>query len=191
MHLHPPRISLARRWQAHAQLLLVLILYGCDKPAGVGTVQGWKPVYASTAEYRTIRSMPPRSIQYAGKIAYAANRIFMVERGQGVHVVSYAIPASPVKERFIEVPGCYELTWRNGYLIANNGPDLVTIDISLPGSVAVVSRLPGVFRSIQETVSVPPDAAAGDYFECPDPVRGVILRWEKTALTDPSCQRVP
>lgn len=172
-------------------LLSMAWLAGCDKPAGVGAVQGWKPVYATAAAYRAVRSMPARSVQSAGKIAYAGNRIFMVERGQGVHIVNYAVPASPVKERFIDIPGCYEVTWRNGYLIANNGPDLITVDISLPGSVTVVSRLPDVFRSIQETVAVPPDAVAGEYFECPDPARGVILRWEKTALTDPACQRVP
>lgn len=172
-------------------LLSMAWLAGCDKPAGVGTVQGWKPVYATAAEYRAVRSMPSRPILSAGKIAYAGSRIYMVERGQGIHIVSYAIPASPVKERFIEIPGCYEVTWRNGYLIANNGPDLVTLDVSQPAAATVVSRLPGIFKSIQETGSVPPDAVSGDYFECPDPAGGLILRWVRTSLKDPACQRVP
>jgi len=171
-------------------LLLLVAVAGCDKPVGVGTVEGWKPVYATTAEYRSIRSLPSRPIVNAGKIAYAGGRLFMVERGQGIHVVSYADPANPVKERFIEVPGCYEVTWQRGYLVANNGPDLVTVDISLPGTATVVSRLENIFRSIQETTTVPPDALPGQYFECPDPARGTILRWERATLQDPACQRI-
>ena len=170
--------------------LLLTALAGCDKPAGVGPVEGWRPVYATTAEYRSIRSTPPRPILSAGKIAYAAGRVFMVERGAGIHVVSYASPANPVKERFLEIPGCYEVSWQRGYLVANNGADLVTIDISLPSTATVVSRLENVFRSIQEAASVPPDAVNGDYFECPDPTRGIILRWEKASLQDPACQRI-
>lgn len=171
-------------------ILLLTSLAGCDKPAGVGTVEGWKPVYATTAEYRSIRSTTPRPILAAGKIAYAAGRVFMVERGAGIHVVSYADPANPVKEGFLEIPGCQEVTWQRGYLVANNGPDLVTLDISQPSTATVVSRLENVFRSIQEAATVPPDAASGAYFECPDPARGIILRWEKATLQDPACQRI-
>jgi hypothetical protein len=105
--------------------------------------------------------------------------------------VQYTDPASPKKERFLEIPGCYEVSYKGGYLIVNNGSDLVSLDISQPGTVRVASRLAKVFRSIQEAGNIPPDAVAGEYFECPDFSRGVILRWEKATLREPACRTLP
>jgi hypothetical protein len=174
-----------------ATILLGIILFSCGKKGSTGEVTGWRPVYASDAEYKMIRSLPPQPIVNAGKIAYAAGRLFMVEKNKGVHIVQYTDPASPKKERFLEIPGCYEVSYKGGYLIVNNGSDLVSLDISQPGTVMVASRLPKVFRSIQEAGNIPPDAVAGEYFECPDFSRGVILRWEKATLREPACKTLP
>lgn len=174
-----------------ATILLGIILFSCGKKGSTGEVTGWRPVYASDAEYKMIRSLPPQPIVNAGKIAYAAGRLFMVEKNKGVHIVQYTDPASPKKERFLEIPGCYEVSYKGGYLIVNNGSDLVSLDISQPGTVTVASRLPKVFRSIQEAGNIPPDAVAGEYFECPDFSRGVILRWEKAPLREPACRTIP
>ena len=189
-------------------ILLGTLLFSCGKKGSTGVVTGWRPAYASDAEYRMIRSLPPQPIVNAGKIAYAAGRLFMVEKNKGIHIVQYADPASPKKERFLEIPGCYEVSYKGGYLIANNGSDLVSLDISQAGAVRVASRLmsldisqagavrvasrlPKVFRSIQEAGNIPPDAVAGEYFECPDFSRGVILRWEKATLREPACRTTP
>lgn len=162
---------------------------GCIKPRNrVGDRVAWKPVYASPTDYRAIQSLPPRAISEAGKFVYAAGRVFLVEKGRGIHVVSYADPANPVKQGFIEIPGCYEVSWRAGHLIANNGPDLIALAFTNVTTVSVASRLPNVFRSIQEALSVPTDGLPGDYFECPDLSRGVVLRWEKGTVNDPECR---
>lgn len=167
---------------------LIVIIAGCSRPKKIGEVTGWKPVYAGEAEFKTISSSVPEDIVNGGKIAYATGKIYMVEQGKGVHIVNYSNPLLPVKERFIKVPGCYEVTYKNGYLIVNNGPDLVSLDISQPQSAVVTSRVAGVFKSIQEANSVPPDAANGDYFECPDFSKGNILYWEKLTLNNPKCR---
>lgn len=167
---------------------LIAVVAGCGRQSKVGEVTGWKPVYATDAEFKTITSDAPLPIANGGKIAYAAGKIYMVEQGNGVHIINYSNPLLPVKERFIKVPGCYEVTYKNGYLVVNNGPDLVSLDISLPQAVTVASRVPGVFTSIQEANKVPPDAANGDYFECPDLSKGNILRWEKITLSNPACK---
>jgi hypothetical protein len=169
-------------------LALAGLLAACEKPGSLGAQPGWKPIYASTAEYKTIRSGLARPIENGGKFAWFAGRIFMVEKGLGVHIISYADPANPVKERFIEVPGCYEVTLKNGYLIVNNGPDLVSLDISQPAAVTIASRLDNFFQSIQEANSAPPDAQSGDYYECPDFGQGVILRWERQTIQNPECR---
>lgn len=167
----------------------VLLLSSCVKSGGrIGDRIAWKPVYGDPAAFRTISSRPPQPIIKAGKIAYVNSRIFLVEQGQGIHVVSYADPANPVKERFIEIPGCFEVSWKNGHLIANNGPDLVSITFPTATTVALASRIPNVFRSITEANNIPPDAVGGDYFECPDFTRGILLRWEKGTVEDPECR---
>lgn len=166
----------------------LFLALACTRSRDTGTHTGWKPVYATLSEYQDIQSLPPAALVNGGKITWWGNKIYMVEQGRGVHIVNYADPSHPVKERFLSVPGCYEATVKNGYLVVNNGPDLVTLDISSPATVTVMSRLAGVFSSIAEAGSVPPQGMAGDYFECPDFSKGVILRWEQQTLTNPGCR---
>lgn len=169
-------------------LMFIAVLTGCSRQNKVGEVTGWKPVYITEAELKTITSAPPEPITNGGKIVYATGKIYMVEQGSGVHIINYTNPQLPVKERFIKVPGCYEVTFKNNYLIVNNGADLVTLDISQPQTVTVAARATGIFESIQESNSVPPNAVSGDYFECPELAKGFVLQWEKTTISNPACK---
>jgi hypothetical protein len=172
-----------------ASIGLLVLLTGCVKSGvRIGDRIAWKAVYATPDVYRTIAYQAVRPISRAGKFVYVNGRIFLVEQGSGIHVVSYADPMMPVKQGFIAVPGCYEVSWNNGYLIANNGPDLISMTLGGTGGVTVASRLPNVFKSIQEAGNIPPDAVSGDYFECPDFSKGVLLRWEKGTVSDPECR---
>jgi hypothetical protein len=167
--------------------LSVILLVGCTRVENKQVVT-WVPVYISASEYSQISSQPSTAINNGGKIAFFNNKMFMVEQGQGIHVVNYTDPAQPVKERFIKVPGCYEVSMKNGYLIANNGPDLVSLDISNPDSVVVTYRLANVFKSLQEANSVPPNAVSGDYFECVDVSKGIISKWIQVLTDQPKCK---
>lgn len=165
----------------------VILLTSCSRVENKQVVT-WVPVYISASEYSQISSQPPTAIVNGGKIALVNNKLFMVEQGQGIHVVNYTNPAQPIKERFIKVPGCYEVSMKNGYLIANNGPDLVSLNISDPDSVAVVNRLPNVFKSLQEANSIPPNAVSGDYFECVDISKGIVSKWIQKLTDQPKCK---
>lgn len=168
---------------------IVFLLSGCVKGgARIGDRIAWKPIYGAPAAFRTINSVAPQPIVNAGKFVYVNGRVFLVEQGRGIHVVSYTDPANPAKQRFIDIPGCYEVSWKNGHLIANNGPDLVSLSLPNATTVNIASRVPNVFRSIMEANNVPPDAVSGDYFECPDFTRGILLRWEKGTANDPECR---
>ena len=160
---------------------------GCTRVENKQVVT-WVPVYISASEYSQISSQPPTAIINGGKIALFNNKLFMVEQGQGIHVVNYTNPALPAKERFIKVPGCYEVSMKNGYLIANNGPDLISLDISNADSVVVVNRLTNVFKSLQESNSIPPNAVSGDYFECVDISKGIISKWIQKLTDQPKCK---
>lgn len=167
--------------------LFVILLTGCSKVENK-QVSTWVPVYMAASEFRQVSSLPPTPISNGGKIAFVNNNLFMVEQGQGIHVVNYTNPAQPVKERFIKVPGCYEVSMKNGYLIANNGPDLVSLDISDPDSVVVVYRLANVFKSLQEANNIPPNAVSGDYFECIDASKGIVSKWIQKLTDQPKCK---
>jgi len=167
--------------------LSVIILASCTRVENKQVIT-WVPVYISASEYSQISSQPPTAIVNGGKIALFNNKLFMVEQGQGIHVVNYTNPALPVKERFIKVPGCYEVSMKNGYLIANNGPDLISLDISNADSVVVVNRLTNVFKSLQESNSIPPNAVSGDYFECVDISKGIISKWIQKLTDQPKCK---
>ena len=167
--------------------LSVILLVGCTRVENKQVVT-WVPVYISASEYSQISSQPSIAISNGGKIALVNNKLFMVEQGKGIHVVDYTDPAQPVKERFIKVPGCYEVSAKNGYLIANNGPDLVSLNISNPDTVMVAYRLANVFKSLQEANSVPPNAVSGDYFECVDISKGIISKWVQKLTDQPKCK---
>jgi hypothetical protein len=167
--------------------LSVILLAACTRVENKQVVT-WVPVYISASEYSQISSQPSTAIINGGKIVLNNNKLYMVEQGQGIHVVNYTNPAQPEKERFIKVPGCYEVSLKNGYLIVNNGPDLVSLNISDPDSVVVAYRLANVFKSLQEANSVPPNAVSGDYFECVDISKGIISKWIQKLTDQPKCK---
>jgi hypothetical protein len=167
--------------------LYVILLAGCSRVENKQVIT-WVPVYISASEYSQVSSQPPIAISNGGKIALNNNKLYMVEQGQGIHVINYTNPAQPVKERFIKVPGCYEVSLKNGYLIVNNGPDLVSLNISDPNSVVVAYRLANVFKSLQEANSVPPNAVSGDYFECVDISKGIVSKWIQKLTDQPKCK---
>lgn len=167
--------------------LSVILLASCTREENKQVVT-WVPVYITASEYSQISSQSPTAIINGGKIAIVNNKLFMVEQGQGVHVVNYTNPAQPVKERFINIPGCYEVSMKNGFLIANNGPDLVSLDIADADSVSVVNRLANVFKSLQEANSIPPNAVSGDYFECVDISKGIVSKWVQKITDQPKCK---
>lgn len=167
--------------------LIVFFLTGCYKVDNK-QILTWVPEYITASEYSLVSSKPPTAITEGGKIAFVNNKLFMVEQGQGIHEVNYANPAQPVKERFIKVPGCYEVSMKNGYLIANNGSDLISLDISDPDSVVVAYRLPDVFKTLQEANNIPPNATSGDYFECPDISKGIVSKWTQKLTDEPQCK---
>ncbi len=167
--------------------LSVILLASCTREENKRVIT-WVPVYITASEYSQIISQPPTALINGGKIAIDNNKLFMVEQGQGIHVVNYTNPAQPVKERFIKVPGCYEVSMKNGFLIANNGPDLVSLDIADADSVRVANRLTNVFKSLQEANSIPPNAVSGDYFECVDISKGIVSKWIQQITDQPKCK---
>lgn len=167
------------------RILLLAALFwisGCrhDQPPP-DEVMGYAPVY--TKVIATVSFGAPRSIEDAGKIYTKDYRLYQIENGKGIHVISVEDPSQPERLGFITVPGAQEISILNNYLYTNSGNDLLVLDISDLDQIAVASRIENAFSIVNH--SVPPP---GGYFECVDPAKGIVTGWESKTLYSPKCK---
>lgn len=149
-------------------------------------VLGMAPVYGA-GNMDSIVMEEARPIESLGKIYYKTPFMFATEKGKGIHIINNTNPSQPEKIAFLSISGNTEMAVKGNLLYANNRLDLVTLDISNLDSVRIVSRLKNVFPSLESAGLFPPDFSG--YFECVDPAKGVVLRWEEKMLHSPQCWR--
>jgi len=170
-------------------LLLVGLLgfFACNQNDEVDTViNGLKPVYATLPELQNIYAGPPIATESLGKIYAKPPYIYLNDGLKGVHVVDNSDPSNPVKVGFIHIPANTDIAIKDNIMYADNGPDLIAIDISDPMNVEVVSRATNTYDVTNRAY---PILADGVYFECVDPTKGFVIGWEETSLENPKCRR--
>ncbi|WP_128543971.1 hypothetical protein [Larkinella soli] len=146
-------------------------------------VQALRPVYATYEEVATIKTLGPQPLKSPGKIYVKDRYLFINEQGKGVHVIDNADPARPRKLSFISVPGNVDMAVKGTILYVDNTVDLVALDISDPAQVKVVKRIKNAYPN----PSYPQER--GVQFECADPARGIVVRWETAMVSNPKCYR--
>lgn len=131
----------------YALLLLPLIfLSSCLKDKCTQTYTLLRPVYKTKQEvWSEIKSKPAKAIVNPGKISLFGTTIFLNEIDKGVHVIDNSNPSQPRNIGFIEVPGNVDLAVKGNRLYADLFNDLITIDISNPQQVQVLSTKERVF----------------------------------------------
>ncbi|RAJ92471.1 LVIVD repeat-containing protein [Larkinella arboricola] len=166
--------------------LLLLTAFGCETNTEVDTaqqVQGLRPVYASYEDVRTIETLEPQPLKNPGKIYIKGGYLFINEQGRGVHIIDNSNPAKPQKISFVSVPGNIDMAVKDQVLYVDNSVDLVALDIADPRQVTVLKRI----KDAYPYPSYP--SQRGVPFECADPEKGVVVRWETARLTNPKCFR--
>jgi hypothetical protein len=146
-------------------------------------VTGWKPVYMSKDSLHTIRNLAPQPIINSGSIYSWNNYLFVNEQYKGIHVIDQTNPANAINISFIQIWGNKNFTVYDNVLYADNGSDLITIDISDVLHVTVLDIQEGAVGNSKNY----PDSSG--YFECVDHSKGIITSWEKTTLINPKCMR--
>ncbi|WP_345243153.1 hypothetical protein [Nibrella saemangeumensis] len=166
-------------------LLGLVALTGCypQNTEPSGPVQGLRPVYAPMETVRKVEILPPQPLKQPGKIYVKDAFLFINEQNKGLHVVNNVNPEKPVKLAFIAIPGNTDMAVKGSILYANNITDLVALDISNLQQIQVTKRLENMFPYIAYP------AERGVRFECADPSKGVVIRWEQAQLTNPKCYR--
>ncbi|MCG8330228.1 MAG: hypothetical protein MI974_21200 [Chitinophagales bacterium] len=138
-------------------LLLMGILSSClkDECEREVTYIRSTPVYMTKSEIRlgTATSESARELKNPGQFYYYQDHIFIVEDGEGVHIIDNTIPESPTPISFLAVPGADNMAIKNGILYVNNYIDLMAIDISNPVSAEVIGRTNDIFDPIWEDVN--------------------------------------
>ncbi|MBE7173663.1 MAG: hypothetical protein INR73_24030 [Williamsia sp.] len=168
--------------------LVLLSLSSCyedNQDPSASPVHAWVPQYMPVADVQQIGIQTAKATQQAGKIYAFGNYLFQNDVQQGFHVINNTDKKHPVKLAFLKVPYSTEIAIRGNFLYTNNLNDLVVIDISNIQSPRVVKRIEKVFPVIDQ--KFPPVSNA--FFQCPDPAKGVVVKWELKPVTGAACRR--
>ena len=168
--------------------LCLLCLSSCepfDTAPFDGEVDAYVPVYAALTEINAIAVEPARPTDQAGKIYAYGAYIFQNELYKGIHIINNSNRSQPSKIAFLKVPFSTEIAVKGNYLYTNNHDDILVFDISNPANPVLAKRLENIFPPINQTY--PPFNNVA--FECPDPSKGVIVRWDLKRIKTPNCRR--
>lgn len=174
-------------------LLFSVIILSCNRDPGAKSrnmIEAWVPVYTqNTTAIKTVTAGAPRATVNAGKIYVLGSIIYQVEQDSGIHVINYSNPSNPQKLGFIRSFLCKELSVKNGRIYTNNFSDLVVIDASDINNVREIARTNGVFPDLALQYPERTDPFTTIHFECPDPKKGIVIKWEKQMTDNANCWR--
>jgi len=165
--------------------LLLFGLFSCssnEEPAPTTAYyDGYCPQLMDRAVLeQSVGALPARPMHEAGKIYTLGHYLFINERFEGIHIINNQNPAQPRPVSFLRIPGNVDMAVKGNLLYADNGPDLVTIDISNPEAVQVKGRVRNAFRELPMPVTwatVPKECLAENR-----PANSVVVGWQKVKI---------
>ena len=166
-----------------------LFLLACDPVESApleAEADAYVPVYASLQDIQLISVEPARPVEVAGKIYAYGNYLFQNDQYKGIHIIDNTNKSLPKKLAFLKIPLSTEVAVKGNYLYTNNYDDIVVFDLTNIASPQLVKRLEDVFPPVQQDYP----ALTNIYFECPDPSKGLVVRWELKRIKTPHCKRL-
>ena len=128
-------------------LCFSLSLHSCkDKYSETFTAN--VPIYMDTDEWRSLElnAQAPRLLSEPGKIYIYQDYLFIVEVGEGIHIVNNATPSSPQNMAFLPVIGCTDVAVQNDVLYVDSYFDLLAFSISTPSNPELQCRITDAFE---------------------------------------------
>lgn len=102
----------------------------------------YDPVYMTAQEFRVdIQTEELRSLENPGRMYFYEDYIFINEKGLGIHIYDNSDRSNPSFVTFYKVPGNFDISIKDGYLVADNVIDLITVDISEIQNPIIVNRI--------------------------------------------------
>ncbi|MEM6298704.1 MAG: hypothetical protein AAF740_08470 [Bacteroidota bacterium] len=116
-----------------------------------------------------------RPLETPGKLYTYGAYIFLNERYEGIHFIDNRDRSNPQRIGFFRIPGNLDMAVKQGQLYADNGTDMLVIDLRDPASPEVVRRVPSVFPELP-----PPDLRniPTAYLPNERPENTVIVAWK-------------
>ena len=138
------KLNLSAIW---ISLTFSLILFSCsDRYQITYTERVNVPVYLSLENLRSGFAVEDnKSLKVPGKIYVYGNLLFINESFDGVHVVDNSNPSSPKFLKYIRIPGSSDISVVNNVLMANSGPDLLSVSINDLSNIKLLHREENVF----------------------------------------------
>ncbi|MEY4539256.1 MAG: hypothetical protein RLZZ306_1013 [Bacteroidota bacterium] len=142
--------------------------------------QGYRPIYLSRADIEKVVFTSPQPLKSPGKIYIKDGFLFVNEGGKGVHVFDNKDPVKPSKIAFYDIPGNVDIAIKGSILYADNGRDLLSIDVTNPKEAKILNRVKDIFPNQEFPLNT------GVSFECVDNSKGVVIGWEKVTSSSPN-----
>jgi hypothetical protein len=138
------------------------------------------PIYLSRNDIEKVVFTTAQPVKSPGKIYIKDNYLFVNESSKGVHVFDNKNPQNPVNIAFYAIPNNNDIAIKGAILYADNGLDLLSIDVSNPKEPKVLNRVKDIFPNQH----FPP--FTGVQFECVDNAKGIVVGWKKITYDDPN-----
>jgi len=156
-------------------------------------ITSWNSVYGEysycpllvsrTTLEQSVSSTPAREMHNTGKIYLFGRYLFINERYEGVHIIDNKDPRNPQPISFLRIPGNVDIAVKGNLLYADNGPDLVTLDISNPQAIRVASRVRDAFRELPAPTDYGLNPGCYPQFR---PANTIIVGWQKVKNAAPA-----
>ncbi|WP_375417620.1 LVIVD repeat-containing protein [uncultured Hymenobacter sp.] len=165
-------------------LLLLPALLACadhdEAQPSIGYYDAYAPRLMARATLEaSVAALPPQPMRQTGKIYVRGPYLFINEQYEGIHVIDNRNPALPHPVSFLRIPGNIDLAVKGNLLYADNGPDLVAIDISNPEAVKVSGRVRDAFRELPAPAWQPVTDAGQPANR---PLNTVVVGWQKVQV---------
>lgn len=128
----------------------LLLLDGCITYEDNPECSKYKYITFEELEQLEMKVEAPKEIQKSGKIVIYNQLLLINEVGKGIHIVDNQDKTNPVKKVFLNIPGNFNLTVKDGYIYADSYKNLLTIDIKDLDNIQVVKKITNIFNYYQD-----------------------------------------
>lgn len=158
--------------------LFSLVFYSCED-SNYLQYKGNEPVYISYGDLRaSVKTTENADLKNPGKIYYKDDYIFIIEELKGIHIFDNKNPSSPLKLKFVSIPGVVDMAISGNFLYADSYVDLVVLDVQDIENIREVNRVSDILP-----YTVPP---TGNEFPKGnvDRTKGLVLKWELKTIKE-------
>lgn len=144
-----------KRNRHHLLLAIVSLVILCSFSTDVAYYGDYSntPILMERADFEaSIGTIEAQELNKTSRINLLNDRIYIVELYKGIHIINNTDPSNPTNSKFINIPGCVDMTIKDNILYARSAEDLVTINIINIDNVVEINRVRETFPELGEDI---------------------------------------